>query len=130
LPLQLGTQLLHWPFSPQVASPGQVPHEPPQPFEPHCRPLQLGVQAMHWPEVVQAMPEPQEPHWPPQPSSPHCLPAQLGVHRTQVPARHMPPVAVQSLHVSPPTPQASRAVPSRHTPWQQPPQLRSVQVGS
>jgi hypothetical protein len=44
-PLALARQGVHWPlWALQVWPVGQVPHEPPQPFGPHCLPWHCGAQ--------------------------------------------------------------------------------------
>jgi hypothetical protein len=57
----------------------QVPHDPPQPSEPHVLPAQLGVH-VHVPLEEQASPESHFPQVPPQPSGPQVLPVHCGLH--------------------------------------------------
>jgi len=78
-------------------SPGaQVPHVPPQPFDPHVAVAHAGTHAqIPWMQVLGGI---HAPHVPPQPSSPHVLPAHLGKQQaplTHVPAAHVPHVAPQ-----------------------------------
>ncbi len=72
----------HWhlPAESHAVPAGQLPHEPPQPSEPHVFPEHDGVQvATHWPLSLQ-VPVAQAPQLPPQPSEPHCFPAHDGTH--------------------------------------------------
>lgn len=71
-----------WPRAPsQVWFTRQVPHEPPQPFDPHSAPAQLGTQVAHTPVLRQIWAEVHCPQAPPQPLEPQLRPAQLGAQQ-------------------------------------------------